>query len=648
MQANRKKTALSKVKVIVVATITWTTMACSHLPKSTSPQTPSDPSQALHHENSPTINHIFVQTQADYHYSLGELLSLNKDPKGAIQEFQRTLIYNPKATIVLLRLSAEHLKLGQLNEAIEYAEDAIEQDPKFEEGYLLLGGLYTSLRMYQKATNQYLKLLEINPQHLEAYLHMGALFAEQQEYKKAESIFLKIAKDPNNPQPHLPYYYLGRIYSEQIEQSKSFITKAKKAYQESLRLKANDENSMLALISLHEEGGNLQKALQLAHSFQERFGPRPLIAKYLSMVYLEQEVHDKAIVQLRYLEAFDPSDLKIKLQLALILTKQQRFREAIDTFQRILKIAPQSDKAQFYLGAIYEELGDTSSSIKHFSQIHAISSYYADAVIHMTSLYAKRQDLDQALEVIKKALSLRQDHPQLYIFYASLLSDKKNYKAAIHTLSEAQARFPNNTQVLFFLGTIFDQTGQLNLTIAHMKKVLEMDGNHARALNYLAYTYAEQNGPLEEAEKLVRRALKLQPNDAYILDTMGWVLFKKGEIAKAIHFLETAHAARPLESTVAEHLGDAYSKFKLFKKAKQMYKLAAEVAANENNEANEANENNERVHQLHTKISTLERQIQAKREPTPSTERRRPASSAQQPKRPTAPSTKQRPASSTK
>ena len=382
--------------------------------------------------------------------------------KEPLKSSNSQLIYDPGSTIVRLRLAAEYLKLGHLSEAIEHVEEALEKDKSSEEGLLLLGGLYTSLRMYNKATDLYVKLLELYPNHLEGHLHMGALFAEQKNYKKAEKIFLKLLKHPDNDEPHVAHYYLGRIY---FEKGKEFLQKAEEAYKSSLRLKPNYENSILALVKLYESQGKQEKAVQLARSFHNKFGPKQRVVQYLSAIYLERKNYEEALVQLRYLESFDKTNLDIKVKLALILIEQKRLREAISKLEEILVTAPDSDKIRFYLAVVYKELGETFLSIDNFIKVPNLSPYYVESMVHVASLYKQENKLDEAIGTLKKALLLRTDSPQLYAFYASLLSDKKDYKTAINTLSGAVEAFPKNTQLRFFLGTMFDRTNQLGLTI---------------------------------------------------------------------------------------------------------------------------------------------------------------------------------------
>jgi len=110
-----------------------------------------------------------------------------------------------------------------------------------------------------------------------------------------------------------------------------------------------------------------------------------------------------------------------------------------------------------------------------------------------------------------------------------------------------------------------------------MRRVLETNPDHAQALNYIGYTYAEKEIFLDEAEALVKRALELKPDDGYITDSLGRVYFKKGQLDKAIAELEKAHKLAPEDPVIAEHLGDVYLKSQQGDKAIQMYERSLQL-----------------------------------------------------------------------
>ena len=93
-----------------------------------------------------------------------------------------------------------------------------------------------------------------------------------------------------------------------------------------------------------------------------------------------------------------------------------------------------------------------------------------------------------------------------------------------------------------------------------MRKVIAIDPKHSNALNYLGYTYADLGQNLDEAEQLIKEALKYKPNDGYITDSLGWVYYKKGDFEKALKYLQKAVDLVPDDPIMLEHLGDAYLK----------------------------------------------------------------------------------------
>ncbi|MFC1829933.1 tetratricopeptide repeat protein, partial [Thermodesulfobacteriota bacterium] len=117
---------------------------------------------------------------------------------------------------------------------------------------------------------------------------------------------------------------------------------------------------------------------------------------------------------------------------------------------------------------------------------------------------------------------------------------------------------PQNARLHFRLGVVYDKWGRKEDSIEAMKTVIRLDPKNSNALNYLGYTYADMGQNLDEAEQLIKEALKYKPDDGYITDSLGWVYFKKGDFKKALMILEQAVILVPDDPIILEHLGDAY------------------------------------------------------------------------------------------
>ncbi len=541
------------------------------------------------------LDPVYLRTQADYYFQVGEAQSLEGNHQKAVEAFKMVLVYDSKSSLVHLRLAAEYVKVGQLTQALENAELAVRKDPKSTDARILLGGLYSTLKVYDKALAQYEEVLKIDPSSTEGPMYIGALYAEQKQYDKAVKYFEKLAKHEDYTTPYLAWYYIGRIRSEQ--NGRAFEKATEDAYKKSLSLKSDYVDALLALGGFYMKKDQEKKAIELYKNFQREQGNNPRVAEILAQAYLEHEQYDLAYEQLEIVEASAEDVLSARMRMALVLIEQKKFEQAVVKLKEVLRQVPESDKIRFYLAAIYEEMGKRTEAIENFSRIPAESQYFGESVVHAAYLLKQEKKLDAAIDVVKEGLAKRQDVAQFYSIYASLLDEKGDYKKAASVLADGGQKFPDNIQLQFFLGTIQDRMGDKRKVVEQMKKVIEMDPNHVQGLNYLAFTYAESNNNLEEAEKLVRRALEIEPHDGYILDTLGWILYKKGKFQESIKVLEAALKSQPNESIIAEHLGDAYNKHQLVDKARQMYKRAADAETDAR-----------KVREIREKITALDRQ----------------------------------------
>ncbi|MBT4763112.1 MAG: tetratricopeptide repeat protein [Bdellovibrionaceae bacterium] len=574
-------------------------------------------SEALHHLNpvpdniaQPSIykkgmvDPLYVQTQADFHFTMAETYSLDNQPAKAIEEYKLTLLYDPLATTVQLRLVSEYVKVGLFSEAITQSEKIVSENPNHKNARLILASLYSSLKMYKKALSEYDKILVIEPNHPEVPLFIGAIYAEIQEYDKAVKYFRKMAKSKNYKKTaHQYYYYIARIY---LEQGEEYYKDAEANYQLSIGKNPKFEDAVIGLSKLYLKQLSENKAEDLLASYQDRFGPSRKVAKQLSQIYLSNEDYEKALGQLRIIEDYETYNLNIKVRIALILIETKKYRAAIRKLDRILLQAPESDKIRFYLGAVHEELKSYKAAITNYKRISPTSTYYPEAVIHISYMYKKTGEIDDASEVMEEAIKKRNDVAQFYSFYASLLDEKKQYKKAIVMLEKAKKQFPENTQIHFFLGSMYDRVGEKAKVAKQMSAVLEIDGEHIQALNYLAYTLAEKGDELDYAQELALKALGLKKNDGFILDTLGWIMFKKGDVGQSIKYLEAAYKQEKNESIIAEHLGDAYFNFQLAEKAKSMYIEAARTEKDVN-----------KRRKIYEKIASIEKQVSFGKKRTP-------------------------------
>jgi Tfp pilus assembly protein PilF len=542
-----------------------------------------------------TLDPLYMRTQADYYFAMGEAYALEGNSVKAVESFKLVLVYDQNSPSVNMRLAAEYLKQGLVAESLGQAEEATKKDPKNIDAHLLLGGLYSSMKLYPKAMVEYNTVMKLQPTNTEAPLYIGALYSEQKQPDKAVKYFESLAKNSDYQSPHLAYYYIGRVRMDQNEPQYDKL--AETALKKSMSLKPDFTDSVLSLGMLYTKQKNGDKAVTLYRNYQKENTPSPKVAEVLAQIFIEKGDYEGAYKQLEIVESESDEPLNVKMKMALILIEQKNYPMATAKLEEILNDAPESDKIRFYLAAVYEETRQQEKALREFKKIPVSSTYYGEAVVHAAYIEKNQGRLKDALETIAAGLKERKDQPQIYAMYASLLDEKGEFKTAIGILEQGISKFPKNAQLRFYYGTLQDRLGHKDVVVAEMKKVLEIEPDHVQGMNYLAFTWAELNVNLPQAEKLARRAMELDPKDGYILDTLGWILYKQSKFSESVKYLEAAHKFQSTVSIIAEHLGDAYHKGAMVEKAKKMYKRAAELESDK-----------KKVEEIRNKITAIEKQ----------------------------------------
>jgi predicted Zn-dependent protease len=225
----------------------------------------------------------------------------------------------------------------------------------------------------------------------------------------------------------------------------------------------------------------------------------------------------------------------------------------------------------YYLGNVYEEQGRTDQAGQTLARIGPESKLFADAQIHVAHLKKQAGQVDASRKWIAESITRAPRNPGLYLYLASLEDEHKNTAAAIRSLEQAVELFPEDERVRYYLGSLYDREGRVDDGLTQMEALIKSNPNHAEALNYLGYTYTTRGMRLGDAEKYLKRALKIRPDNGYIVDSWGWYLFNTGKVQQAVVQLERAAQLKPQEATILDHLADAYVRAGLADRATRAY-----------------------------------------------------------------------------
>ena len=321
-----------------------------------------------------------------------------------------------------------------------------------------------------------------------------------------------------------------------------------------IKLQPHDPASQLLHTQLLDETGSKEKALgQLEQAVREHPENRGLSRAYVRMLFSR---HDTAfaIEKLEQLSRINPDDNSLHFGLALAYRDAGLPEQARAELELLVRDPELRNDAHFHLGQLAEAAGDATQAIQHYRR--ARGAVLLPATARLTKLLAQRGELTAARLYLQK---LRAEHveqaPELFQIESELLISERYYSSAQDLLTEGLGAFPGDINLLYARSLASEKMGDIAAVERDLRAILDQDSNNAAALNALGYSLANHSTRYEEAQSLIERALALQPNDASIIDSLGWVLYRRGQHAEALAQLRRA-AALLTDPEVAAHLGE--------------------------------------------------------------------------------------------
>lgn len=227
-----------------------------------------------------------------------------------------------------------------------------------------------------------------------------------------------------------------------------------------------------------------------------------------------------------------------------------------------LYLRPSNDLTAVTLASLFEQLKQGNQVIAAYQLVPASSPLKLGADIQIALELDSMGKTDEATKRLTDIVEARPHDVETLSALAELQRSAKKYVEAAATYDRAIAAVAipqrENWTLFYFRGICYERSNQWPKAEADFKKALELNPDQPLVLNYLGYSWVDKGLNLEEAFKMLRRAVELQPNDGYIVDSLGWAHFKLGQYQEAAQTLEKAIDLKPADPVLNDHLGDAY------------------------------------------------------------------------------------------
>jgi len=342
---------------------------------------------------------------------------------------------------------------------------------------------------------------------------------------------------------------LGLLYQQQKKLEEALqATEAALQLDDSLIPAAILEAKLLSMLKRPVQALARLDTLLLRHPNNKRL--RLQYARLLANSDLE-----KAQAQFKILVEKSPDDPELIFSLALISNERGLIAEAESYFNKLLEHPKHGSSAHYYLGRIMEKRENFEQALLHYVKVKP-GPDFMPALLQSTDIMVRANRIDLAHERLKNARTrFPSQAERFYLLEAEVLSKHMHLEPARDLLSEGLSQFPASTQLLYSRAMINEQLNLMQQLEGDLRSILKYDPNNATALNALGYTLADRTDRIEEAYQLISQALQINPDDPAIIDSMGWVQYRMGNLEESLLRLRQAMQAFP-DHEIAAHLGE--------------------------------------------------------------------------------------------
>ncbi len=485
-----------------------------------------------------------------YHVLLGEIAS----HRGQINVTAQTLgrvAQQTRDPRVAERATLAGIFAKQYAVALPPAQLWVELAPEDVEAREALAAVLQELERAAEARAQLEQLLAIEAKRFnldQAYPRIAAVLSRQANRAGTlETMQALVARYPRVATAHFAYAHLA-VRAGDLE-------RAGQAAERALQLKPGWEDAALFRARILVS----QKETARAQAFYEAFLQDYPAASNTRLNYarflIDQKLWEKALEQFQHIVARTPDDADSIYAVGLLSLQTNRLAAAEKYLKLALTLRPTNDQARLYLGQVAEQNRRYEEAAQWYRDIGP-GEHRFEAQARLGIMIAKLGDVPGARRHLQ-AIEVENDQQraQLALAEEQILREAKQYREALEVLGVTLEALPGNKDLLYARSLIAEKLDLVNVAEGDLRAILKQDPRNANALNALGFMLADRGQRLDEAQKLLREAMTLKPDDPFVIDSYGWLQYRLGNSGEAIKYLRRALELRS-DAEISAHLGE--------------------------------------------------------------------------------------------
>jgi tetratricopeptide (TPR) repeat protein len=491
-----------------------------------------------------------ARAKAQYHVMIGEMAAQRRQPELAAQEFLKALEVSPQAE---LAMRAASLALAAKNEplALKAARRWQELAPGEADPREAVARLALRAGKRDETLKQCEALVRGHAGGPEEGLRQVAQVLSQEGGKKEDA--LAVMDQLRRKWPDLA----GGWHAQSLLALRfNDIALAEKSAREALRLAPDSRDSLMLLVGVLVKKGDIAGADAGMDGLLKADGADTADLRMgYARLLLEAEQLDAARRQFEALLAEHPEAREPRFALGLLELEREDLDAAEPHFKKLLDAPEFAARAAYYLGRIEDSRRNPAGAIEWYEKVTE-GEQALEALTRRALALGKLGRVDEGRRIL---IEVRRELPafasRFYLAEGELLLEAGAGAEALALYEQALREHPDEPDLLYGRSLVHERMKDVGAAEADQRRILRADAEDSRAMNALGYLLTVHTERLDEARKLIARALELSPDDAAVIDSMGWVEFRQGRHQQALALLEKAFG-KAKDPEIAAHLGE--------------------------------------------------------------------------------------------
>ncbi len=438
--------------------------------------------------------------------------------------------------------------LGSNQFTLEAARIWITSDPFEAQAHQILAQALMKAGDFSTALNHMEAVLELAGASQFDYLALNA-----QHLSREEKLNL-LAQFEILSQKHSDYAQLWMAQGSLLLQLEDYPA-ALAALDKALSLREKYTAAALSKARTLHKLGRAEEALTWLDELHNNMPKHKGIGVLRARILIDLKRFSEARAAFQYLAQLFKDDNSIQLSLGLLHMELEEFDEAIATLSALTLQDSISSDSYFYLARIAELQNDEQRALRNYRQVRK-GRQFLPAQLKVAGLLIQHEDINAARDYLTHRRSEFPDfEAELVQLEIELLIKHDLHTDAYQLADEALKVSPDNINLLYSRGLLAEKMGNLAQLETDLRQIISLNPKNAEAINALGYTLADKTDRIDEALSLVQEALAISPNNPAIIDSLGWVYYRLGDLYKALELLQRAFNDFP-DHEVAAHLGE--------------------------------------------------------------------------------------------